>query len=180
MAMATPEEQLGQILALLSENTKGINDLKSSMSEMRSLKTEILTRKPEVDNRVHELEHAVLDLGERVEHALGALLPQAQPMEPVLNEQAETVTTVHSPLTVAIREDHFASLSVKVSSFAHLELHPPRAASGLLGPRQVIFSPGCCFWGGVYRRPGTDPSHRCDTTSKIPTNISSFNWLCSR
>lgn len=27
MAMATPEEQLGQILAILSENSKGINEL---------------------------------------------------------------------------------------------------------------------------------------------------------
>jgi len=34
MAMATPEEQLGEILALLSKNSKGINELKSSMSEM--------------------------------------------------------------------------------------------------------------------------------------------------
>jgi hypothetical protein len=67
MAMATPEEQLGQILALLGENSKGINELKSSMSEMRTLRTKILTWKPEVNNHVHELEHVVLDLGERVE-----------------------------------------------------------------------------------------------------------------
>lgn len=64
MAMATPEEQLGQILAVLSENSKGINELKSSMLEMRTLKTELLTWKPEVDNRIHELEHAVLELSE--------------------------------------------------------------------------------------------------------------------
>jgi hypothetical protein len=149
MAMATPEEQLGQILALLSENTKGINDLKSSMSEMRSLKTEILTWKPEVDNRVHELEHAVLDLGERVEHALGALLPQAQPVEPVINEQAGTVTVAHSPLTAAIREDHFASPSVKVPSSAHLEFHPPRAAPGSLDHGKGLSHRGTAF-GAVY------------------------------
>jgi hypothetical protein len=43
MAMATPEEQLGQILALLSENSKGINKLKTSMTEMQTLRMEILT-----------------------------------------------------------------------------------------------------------------------------------------
>ena len=43
MAMATPEEQLGQILTLLSENSKTIHELKSSMSEMRTLRMEILT-----------------------------------------------------------------------------------------------------------------------------------------
>jgi hypothetical protein len=42
MAMASPEEQLGQILAILSENSKGINDLKASMTEMHSLRTDIL------------------------------------------------------------------------------------------------------------------------------------------
>jgi hypothetical protein len=75
MAMATPEEQLGQILALVGKNSKGINELKSSMSEMRTLRTEILIWKPEVNNRVHELQHVVLDLGERVKRALGSLLP---------------------------------------------------------------------------------------------------------
>ena len=44
---------IGQILAVLSENSKGINELKSSMSQMRTLKTELMTWKPEVDNRVH-------------------------------------------------------------------------------------------------------------------------------
>jgi len=43
MAMTSPEEQLGKILALLSENSKGINDLKTSMSEMCTLRMEILT-----------------------------------------------------------------------------------------------------------------------------------------
>ena len=73
MAMASPEQQLGRILALLSENSKGINELKTSMSEMRTLHMEIHTWKPDVDNRVHELEHAVLDLGECVKKALGNL-----------------------------------------------------------------------------------------------------------
>jgi len=67
----------GQILAILSENSKGINELKTSMSEMRTLHSEVLHWKPDVDHNIHALEHAVLDLGEKVEQAPEALLPQA-------------------------------------------------------------------------------------------------------
>ncbi|CAD6268511.1 unnamed protein product [Miscanthus lutarioriparius] len=81
--MASPKEQLGQILAFLSENSKGINELKTSMSEMRTLHSEILQWKPDVDHRIHELEHVVLDLREKVEHALEALLPQVQLKESI-------------------------------------------------------------------------------------------------
>ena len=77
MDMASPEEQLGQILAILSENSKRINKLKTSMSEMRTLHSEVLHWKPDVDHNIHALEHAVLDLGEKVEQAPEALLPQA-------------------------------------------------------------------------------------------------------
>jgi hypothetical protein len=66
MSMASPEEQFGQILALLGENSKGIQELRTSMVEMRALRTDINTWKPLVDNRVSELENAVMDLGERV------------------------------------------------------------------------------------------------------------------
>jgi hypothetical protein len=62
---------------LLGENSKGINELKSSMSEMRALRSEINVWKPEVDNHVHELEHVVVDLGARMDRALEMLLPQA-------------------------------------------------------------------------------------------------------
>jgi hypothetical protein len=137
MALVTPEEQLGQILALLGENSKGINELKSSMTEMRALKTNLLLWKPEVDHHVHELEHAVLDLGERVEQAL-SMIPQAQPLHRTRGEQFGEasieplggVTVAQLPLTAAIQENHFASPDGKVPSSAHLELHPPRAASG--------------------------------------------------
>jgi hypothetical protein len=142
MAMATPEEQLGQILALLSENSKGINDLKHSMMEMRTLRTEILTWKPDVDHRIHELEHAVLDLGERIDQVLETLTPLAPPLDPSASEQQDAVTASSPPFTAAIRENHFASPSVKMPSSAHLELFPPRAASrsldhGKLGFRAV-------------------------------------------
>jgi hypothetical protein len=127
MAMATPEEQLGQILAILGENSKGINELKTSMTEMRALKTE--TR---VDHRVHKLEHGVLGLGERLDHALGSLVPQAQPLERPKAEPFGGVTIAKPPLTDSVREDHFASLSIKMSSSADLELLPPRVTSGSL------------------------------------------------
>jgi hypothetical protein len=81
MSIALPEEQFGQILALLGENSKGILELKSFMVEMRALRSDINTWKPQVDSGVNELEHAVTDLGERVKQALGVLLPQAVPVE---------------------------------------------------------------------------------------------------
>jgi hypothetical protein len=74
MAMASLEAQLNQILALLDENSKGINEFKSSMSKMRALRSEINIWKPEVDNQVHKLEHAVMDLGAWMDRALGVLL----------------------------------------------------------------------------------------------------------
>ncbi|CAD6264603.1 unnamed protein product [Miscanthus lutarioriparius] len=132
MASVTPEEQLGQILALLGENSKGINEFKSSMTEMSALKTDLLLWKPKVDHRVHELEHAVLDLGEHIEQVLGSRISLAQPLEPTHGEQSGEVTIAQPSLTTAIREDHFTSPSVKVPSSAHLEFHPPRAAPGSL------------------------------------------------
>ena len=76
--------------------------------EMRTLRSDILTWKPEVDNRVHKLEHAVMDLGERIDHTLGCLLPHAQLIEASMDEQLGAVTIAPPPLTTAIREDHFA------------------------------------------------------------------------
>ena len=38
MAMASPEEQLGQILALLTQNSKGIADLQRSMEQVTAAK----------------------------------------------------------------------------------------------------------------------------------------------
>ena len=74
------EEQLGKIIALLGENSKGINELKTSMMEMRDLKMEISTWKPEVDQRVHDLEHTVLDLSERIDQVLDVVNPSSSPL----------------------------------------------------------------------------------------------------
>jgi hypothetical protein len=39
--MSSPEEQFEQILALLSENSKGITKLKQTMSELKTAKAEL-------------------------------------------------------------------------------------------------------------------------------------------
>ena len=149
MASITKEEQLGQILALLGENSKGINELKSSMTEMTAMKTDLLLWKPKVDNRVHELKHAVLNLGERIEQVLGSRISLAQPLEPTHGEQSGEVTIAQPSLTTAIREDHFVSPSVKASSSAHLEFHPSRAAPGSLDHGKRTSHRGADF-GAVY------------------------------
>ena len=127
--MATPEEQYGQILALLSQNSKGIEELRSSMVEMRALRTNINSWKPIVDSRVTDLEHAVMDLGERMEQALGTLLLQAQPVDSSMVTLSGYVTIAQPPPTTALG-DLSASASLKVPSSAHLEPTSPRAASG--------------------------------------------------
>ncbi|CAD6253442.1 unnamed protein product [Miscanthus lutarioriparius] len=143
--MATQEEQLGQILALLDEKSKGINELKSSMSEMRALKTEIATWKPQVDNRVNELEHAVLDLGERVERALGVLLP---PSELVVEASPGSVT-IAQPSPSTGREEISASPGEKVLGSTHLEPTLKGAASGSLDHGKGSTHRGASF-GAVY------------------------------
>jgi hypothetical protein len=157
MVMATPEEQLSQILALLSENSKGINEVKSSMSEMRTLRTEILTWKSNVDHRVHELEHVALDLGERIDQALGALHPPAQLTTQSEGELPNAVVTSPTPLTEAIWEDHIASPSVKVLSSTHLELLPPWAASGSLDHGKLSTHRGPSFRAVYTAAPNPTP-----------------------
>ena len=76
---------VGEIFAMLGENSEGIDDLNSSMQDMRTLKMELMVWKPQVDNRMHELEYAVMDLGERIDRALGSLR-QAQPIDPSSEE----------------------------------------------------------------------------------------------
>jgi hypothetical protein len=66
----SPEEQFGKILALLGENSKGITELKQTMSEIRLAKEEIEAWRPEVDTRVTDLEKAVNHLGEWMEKLL--------------------------------------------------------------------------------------------------------------
>ena len=120
MSMASSEEQFGQILALLGKNSKGIQELRSSMTEIRALRTDINIWKPLVDNRVSELEHAVMDLGEHVEQALGSLLPQAQPVDLSVAAQAGTVT-IAQPSPIAAHGEPSASTSMKVPGSAHLD-----------------------------------------------------------
>jgi len=128
MAMATPEEQYGQILALLGQNSKGIEEWHSSMVEMRALRTNINSWKPIVDSRVTDLEHAVMDLDERMEQALGTLLPQAQSVDSSMVMLSGCITIAQPPPTTA-PGDLSASASLKVPGSAHLEPTPPQAAS---------------------------------------------------
>ena len=149
MASISKEEQLGQILALLGENSKGINELKSSMTEMTAMKTDLLLWKPEVDNRVHELEHAVLNVGEHIEQVLGSRISLAQPLEPTHGEQSGEITIAQPSLTTANRGDHFTSPSVKAPSSAHLEFHPSRVTPGSLDHGKRTSHRGADF-GAVY------------------------------
>ena len=121
--MATPEEQFGQILALLGANSKRITELKTSMSEMRALRSEFNVWKPQMDSHVDELEHAVLALGERMEKTLSNL-PQAEPVPGVV--------TIAQPPPAAVSEDHQSPPTPKMPGSAHLESSPSEAASGSL------------------------------------------------
>lgn len=67
MSMASPEEQLGQILALLTQNSKGNADLQQLMEQVKSTKADFELWKPEVNTRVADLEHALNYIGERME-----------------------------------------------------------------------------------------------------------------
>jgi hypothetical protein len=145
MAMASPKEQLSQILALLGENSKGINELKSSMSEMRALRSEINVWKPEVDNRVHELEHIVVDLGAQMDRALEMLLPQAG----VVPEIPPGVVTIVDSSASTLVGKIPASPTMKVSGSALLEPTPPEATSGSLDHGKSLSYRGASF-GVVY------------------------------
>ncbi|CAD6224926.1 unnamed protein product [Miscanthus lutarioriparius] len=87
----------------------------------------------------------MLDLDERVERALGSLPPLWQSQESSEGEQLGAITFPQPPLTTAIRENHFASPSIKVPSSAHLELLPPRVASGSLDHGK-----GSTHWGADF------------------------------
>jgi len=170
MSMASSEEQFGQILALLRKNLKGIQELRSSMTEIRALRTDINIWKPLVDNRVSELEHAVMDLDERMEQALGTLLPQAQPVDSSTATLSGYVTIAQPPPTTA-PGDLSASASLKVPGSAHLEPTPPRASSGSKDHGEENHHRGTGF-GVVY------------TTTPIPapvtgTPISFIPTLCN-
>jgi hypothetical protein len=136
MSMQSPEEQYGQILALLSANSKGITELQTSMTEMRSLRTELNLWKPQIDNRVNELEHAMLELGEKIDKSLSSL-PQA-----VAVEDGGGVSIAQLPDSSGVQGSKPLPAPGMPSS-AHLELSPTRVASGSLDHRE----PGC---GAVY------------------------------
>jgi hypothetical protein len=108
------------------------------------MRSEINSWKPEVENRIHELEHAVADLGERMDRALGVLLPTAGAALEVL---AGVVTIATAP--TAHREDIPLSPSAKVPDSAHLESSPHGAASGSLDHGKGSPHRGAAF-GAVY------------------------------
>lgn len=94
----SPKELFGQILALLSENSKGILELKSSMSEIRLVKEEIEAWKPEVDHRVaDQVKQLFSDRGKST-----------------LTEEAAELLAQLTPASTKAR-------AMKVSSSAHLE-----------------------------------------------------------
>jgi hypothetical protein len=62
----TQEEQFGQILTLLSQNSKRITDLQATITEMKVAKADLDAWKPEVNHRMADLENAVNRLNDRV------------------------------------------------------------------------------------------------------------------
>lgn len=158
--MATPEEQFGQILALSGQNSKGITELKTSMSEMRALRSELNVWKPQMDNRVEELEHAVLALGKMVEKTLSNL-PQA--------ESVAGFVTIAQPPPAAVSEGHQSPPTLKMPGSAHLESSPSRAASGSLDHDKSGF-------GVVYTvTPDQNPVSGAKKTLKSITNALQFD-----
>jgi len=117
--MATPEEQYGQILALLNANQKGIAELES-MSEMKVAKADLDAWRPTVDHRVAGLEQAIHDLGDCVE------LLFAGNTSP---EKKEAHIEHPAP-------DHTTAGNLLMPGSAHLEPTPCGATSGPCGHRQ--------------------------------------------
>jgi len=140
-----PEEQFGQILALLGENSKGIAELKSSMLEIRSAKEEIESWKPVVDHRVADLEKAVNQLGDRVEKFFtdkGKLTSSSEEVFDPSSHSAPASSTAGAE---------------KASGSAHLEPPPFGATSGLKGGhREQIYHRSSEF--GVVFTTTLDPT----------------------
>lgn len=112
----TQEEQFGQIVALLSENSKGIFELQTTMKEMKAAKADVDTWKLEVDHHVVDLENAVNNLGDRLELLInyGVSAKKEMPLDP------STST-------------HWESEKVEMPDRAHLGSTPNGEASGPSG-----------------------------------------------
>lgn len=125
MAAATPEEHFGQILALLGQNSKGINELKASMEELKTAKADFDQWKPEVNQRVADLEHAVNYLGEKMEQLFG-------------DQSKHALFEGESPIE---HPDPDPKLSVgkKATGSAHLEPPPFGAPPGPNGHRHESY-----------------------------------------
>lgn len=121
MAAVTPEEQFGQILALLGENSKGICELKQSVSEMSFVKAEFDAWKPEVDHRVTELDHAVNYIWEKMEMLFG-------------NQPKHVVFDGGAPIGHS-DPDRKSGPGMRAAGSAHLESTLHEASSGLYADR---------------------------------------------
>lgn len=146
----SPEEQFGHILALLSQNSKGITELKLSMSEMKAAKEDLDAWKPEVDHRVADLEQAVNHLNECVEKLYHHSVNSAKSL--TLGEGK-----VEHP-----EPDPSKARKSEVSGSVHLGPTPSRATSGLLGHRNEHHHWSAGF-GVVY------------TTLTLPSVIGAMN-----
>lgn len=155
--MATLEEQFGQNLALLSENSKGITELKYSMEEMKQAKSNFQTWKPEVDHRVADLEHAVNYLGERMEHFFGGKSKQAV--------TGEEIPSPH-PHPDPDSDPKLASAD-KTAGSAHLGPSSPEVSSGPSGHRRETNHRSDGF-GVVYTIPDSPLVTGAKTHHKLP------------
>lgn len=105
--MASPEEQLGQILALLTQNSKGIADPQQSMEQVKSAKVDFELWKLEVNTRVVDLKHVVNYIGDHMEQLFG-------------DPSKHTVSDGGSPVKHP-DSDPKTDLGKKVTGSAHLE-----------------------------------------------------------
>lgn len=157
----TQEEQFGQILTLLSANSKGISELKTSMNEMTKAKEEIEAWKPEVDNRMAHLETAVTKLGERFEHLLGA-------------------NTLSPPTGISTKQPATDASKAEKDGMpdpAHLGSTPTGAASGPCGHCSEHGSRGTGF-GVVYTTPKPSPVTGADPTHNPPVTFTLGDSMC--
>lgn len=122
----SPEEQFGQILTLLGENSKGITELKQSMSELKTAKESFNSWKPKVDHRVADLEHVVNNLGERMEQLFHQSINSAKSPSPGASE----VVDPHLDSQKTGKSEKL------VLGSAHLEPSLLRATSGPRGHRE--------------------------------------------
>lgn len=147
----TQGEKFGQILALLSENSKGILELKAMMTEIKLAKEEIEAWKPEVDSRMADLESAVSTLGERVKHLTGSNI-----------SSANKGISIEQPAPEASKAG-----GTGMPDSAHLGSTPSGVASGPCGHRVEHRRQGNVF-GVVYATLEPSPVTGADATQNSP------------